>query len=206
MFAQEVSGTSAGLQPEKGFWPSLGLHPADRCAAAPRSENRFAAPPPPPNPASALLGNWGRRAFRRSRGWLQLSWRRPSGTLTRGKLCIAPGTPCATCASGSRLASEPRGFMLSDNSSLNVTAQCSAAPTSAYNPAHCLRGLPASPLTTRNPLHSHLPDLPKLFQVPAPPEFLGALCPQHTLSSLVFPLEPRAPLTFPQLPAPRTLW
>lgn len=95
--------------------------------------------------------------------------------------------------------------MLSDNSSLNVTAQCSAAPTSAYNPAHCLRGLPASPLNTRKPLHLHLPDLPKLFQVPAPPKFLGALCPQSTLS-LSLPLGTPRPTHLPSVACtPHTL-
>lgn len=130
-------------------------------------------------------GNWGRCAFRRSRGALQLSWRRPSGTLTAGRLCIAPGTPCATCASGSRFAPEPHAFMLSDNSSLNFAAF--GGPDFAYNSDHDLRGLPASPLTTRNPHHSQLPDPPQPFQVLVPPKFLGALGPQYTFSSSLFP-------------------
>lgn len=74
--------------------------------------------------------------------------------------------------------------MLSDNSSLNFTSQCSAAPTFAYNPDHCLRGLPASPLITGHPLRAQLSGLLQA------PNLLGALCPQYILPSYSSPEDP----------------
>lgn len=141
-------------------------------------------------------GNWGRCAFRRCRGALQLSWRRPSGTLTAGRLCIAPGTPCATCASGSRIAPEPHAFMLSDNSSLNSAVF--GCPDFAYNPDHCLHGLSASPLTTRNPLHSQLPDPPKPFKSLPLPNSSEPWIPS-TLSHLHSSLRTPRPTHFPSV-------
>lgn len=157
-----------------GAWPWLGPHWAGSGCVAPGTQDRARS-----SSAASLArrlrcqGNWARRAFRRRRGALQRSWRRPSGTPTPGRLCIAPGTPCATCASGSRIAPEPRAFLLSAYSSLNLTSQRSAAPTFAYSPDHCLRGLPASPLIAGT-LSTHS------FQAP---RLLGALCPQYTLPS-----------------------
>lgn len=88
-----------------------------------------------------------RRAFRRSRGASQLSWRRPSGALTPGRQCIAPGTPCATCASGSHTAPAPRphGFMSLDHSNLNSVFR---------GPHFCLE---SRPLLLRAPHFFHYP-------------------------------------------------
>lgn len=101
------------------------------------------------NPASPLPRQLGRCAFRRSRGAAQLSWRTPSGAPTRARQCIAPGTPCATSASGSRIASELHAFMLSDDWSLNyytsLLLKPPPPPTSLCNPDQCHPGLSASP-------------------------------------------------------------
>lgn len=63
----------------------------------------------------------GHRAFRHGRGAKLLSWRKRSGALTPARPFIAPGTPCATCASGSHAtpAPGPPNLMLSDNSILS---------------------------------------------------------------------------------------
>lgn len=76
--------------------------------------------------------------------------------------------------------------MPSNNSSLNFTSQCSASPTSpfAYNPGHCLRGLPASPLIAWHPLCSQLLRAPRV---------LGAPCPQYTFPSDSSLAAPRSP-------------
>lgn len=101
--------------------------------------------------------------------------------MTPGRLCIVPGTPCATCASGSRIVPESRAFMLADNSSLNFTSQYSAASTLLTT------------LITAFAVSLRLPSLPGTLSIhsfqtyPGPPKFLGALCPQYTLSSSLFP-------------------
>lgn len=97
-------------------------------------------------PSVSVARGTGRRAFRLSRGATQLSWRRPSGALTPERPCIAPGTPCAICASGSRIAPEPRPFMPSDSSSPNFTSCCPLPPTIQTT---------ASPLPSRRP---HYPE------------------------------------------------
>lgn len=86
------------------------------------------------NPASPLPRQLGRCAFRRSRGAAQLSWRTPSGAPTRARQCIAPGTPCATSASGSRIASELHAFMLSDDWSLNYYTSLLLKPPPRHFP------------------------------------------------------------------------
>ena len=60
----------------------------------------------------------GHRAFRHGRSAKRLSWRKQAGALTPARPCIAPGTPCATCASGSHATPVPGppNLMLSDNS------------------------------------------------------------------------------------------
>lgn len=52
-------------------------------------------------------GGTGAGLVPRRRGASLLSWRRPSGVPTPARPYIAPGTLCATCASGSRLAPVP---------------------------------------------------------------------------------------------------
>lgn len=141
----------------------------------------------------SVAGKTERRAFRRSRGASQLSWRRPSGALTPGRQCIAPGIPCATCASGSHTAPAPRphGFMSLDHSNLNSVFR---------GPHFCLQ---SRPLLLRAPpffhypypIHSQSPRTPyrptQVHSRPCCSQFLRALCPQYTLSPSVFPIGPR---------------
>lgn len=116
----------------------------------------------------------------------------PSGTLTPGRLYIAPGTPCATCASGSRMVPEPRAFMLSDLSSLNFTSQCSAAPTSVYSPFTASAVSLCLP-TILHPLHSQHADPHKPTQIPGSPVFPG-----HSFT-LTLPLRTRRPTHHPSV-------
>lgn len=156
----------------------------------------------------SVAGKTERRAFRRSRGASQLSWRRPSGALTPGRQCIAPGTPCATCASGSHTAPAPRphGFMSLDHSNLNSVFR---------GPHFCLQSRPLllraphffhypypHPLTvSKNPLQTH----PSPFTSLLLPVSQSPVSPVHPLT-LSLPHRTAHPPTSSPLSAPSTPW